>query len=418
MAAMAEGYGGSWFRTFLTRILDAQVLLLRVSFALHRLRARRRPSGYVVGMEEVAGLLTAVADALDDAVTVNLLSNPLYDRRYDIEFNLNGPRSLANRIRRVVTGPWILGRLAAQRRTFIYLGAQGFLLSLADGRDREFAFLREHGRTVVCYFMGSDIRSQFLTNELGARLGREVVTTYEPLVSHGIDAPAAEAHRRDLAAAAERHAHLIFNAPVDQLGYFTGPTEPALYFFPDERVARRPEKWRDLSRLVVVHAPTSPVIKGTPVVRAAVRGLKEQGYDFEYVELTGRPNGEVLAELERAHIVLGHCYQFIPGIVGLEAMASNAVLVTSADGTIETSLPPGGNDAWVVTPAWLVREHLQALLDHPEGLQAQADAGTAWVGAHCTASVDRARLLARLADVEAGAVPDFGAMRRRQDAHQ
>lgn len=401
MSAVTDGADRSRIQQVLTGVVAVQGVVLRVSFAWHRLAARgRRPQGYVVGMEEVAGLLGSVSDALDDTVTVNLLSNPLYDRRYDIELHLNGPGALLNRIRRLIAGPWILGRLAARRRTFIYLGAQGFLLSLADGRDREFGFLRRHGRVVVCYFLGSDIRSQVLTNELGASLGREVVTTYEPMVSPGIDTPAAEARRRDLAAAAEKHANLVFNAPVEQMGYFTRPTKPALYFFPDERIGRQPRKWQDLSRPVVVHAPSSPIIKGTQVVRAAVRGLQEQGYDFEYVELTDRPHGEVLAELVRAHIVLGHCYQFIPGIVGIEAMASNAVLVTSADGTIETSLPPGANSAWIVTPAWRVRDHLQALLDHPERLQAQADAGTAWVELHCSRTVDRARLLRLLDSID------------------
>ncbi|WP_460964185.1 glycosyltransferase [Pedococcus soli] len=352
-------------------------------------------------MEEIAGLLSAMSASLDDVSTVNLASNPLYNHRYDVEFDIRGTWSLYRRVRRLVVAPWVMGRLAAQRRTFIYVGAEGFLVSLVDGRDRELAFLRDRGRLVVCYFTGSEVRSQPLMNEFGRRLGRDVLTTYEPLVSPGIASAAADRHRRNLVAAAERNAQLIFNATVDQMSYFALPTEPSPYFFPDERIARRPDKWRDVSRPVVVHAPTSPVIKGTQLVRAAVKGLLEDGFDFEYVELSNRPNAEVLAALEKAHIVLGHFYQFIPGIIGLEAMAANCVLLSSADGTIETSLPAGANDAWVVTPSWRVRDKLEAALRHPQELQAQADRGTSWMQDHCSRSVDQARLTRLLNDIGA-----------------
>lgn len=391
----------SWFQTLLRRILDGQMVILRVSYAWHQMTARgRRPSGYVVGMEEIAGLLTAISASLDDATTVNLAYNPLYARRYDVEFDLRGRWSLYRRVRRLMVGPWVLGRLAARRRTFIYLGAEGFLVSLVDGRDRELSYLRAHGRIVVCYFAGSEIRSQPLMNAFGAKLGRDVLTTYEPLVSPGIASEAADRHRRHLAGAAERHAQLIFNATVDQMSYFKRPTEPCLYFVPDERIRRRPQKWREVSRPVIVHAPTSPVIKGTPLVRAAVKALAEQGYHFEYIELMNQPNEMVLQTLERAHVVLNQFYAFIPGVFGIEALAANAVLLTSADGDLEPSLPLRANDAWVVTPSWKVYDKLKAVLDAPEAMQAQADAGTAWAAAHCSRSVDRARLLALLRGVE------------------
>lgn len=385
-------------------MLGAQMLVLKTSFAVHRVRSGRRPTtGYVVGMEEIAGLLTAFGSALDDSVTVNLTANPLYRRKYDVSFDLGGRWSLAKRVRRLVVAPWVLGRLAARRTTFIYIGAEGFLLSLVDGRDRELAFLRKHGRVVVCYFTGSDIRSYALMNAFGRRLGRDVLTTYEPLVSPGIDSDASEDRRRLLALTAERRAHLVFNATVDQMSYFTEPTEACLYFFPDERIARRPQKWIDVKRPVIVHAPTSPAIKGTPLVRAALRRLREEGYDFEYVELSNQPNEDVLAALDRAHIVLNQFYAFIPGVFGIEAMAANTVMLASADGDLEPSLPQGANDAWVVTAHWQVYDHLKAVLDQPGTLQAQADRGTEWVRANCSRSVDTRRLHALLASVSLGA---------------
>ena len=103
------------------------------------------PKGMSLEWRRSLDCSTAIGASLDDAVTVNLTCNPLYEHRYDVEFDLGGRWSFGKRVRRLVVGPWVMGRLAARRRTFIYVGAEGFLMSLVDGRDREFAFLREQG---------------------------------------------------------------------------------------------------------------------------------------------------------------------------------------------------------------------------------------------------------------------------------
>ena len=267
-----------WVQALLAGILGVQMLVLRISYGFHRLTARHdQPHGYVVGMEEIAGLLTAMSRSLDDVVTVSLTSNPLYDHRYDVEFDLRGRWPLYKRVRR--TGRRALGagspcgatpNLHLPRRRGVSLRPS----TVAIG---SLGFLRNRGRIVVCYFTGSDIRSQPLMNEFGRDIRRDVVTTYEPLVSPGIASETADRHRRALVASAERHAQLIFNATVEQMSYFERPTEPALYFFPDEHITRRPQKWWDLSRPVIVHAPTSPVIKGTPLVHAASRLSRSRG---------------------------------------------------------------------------------------------------------------------------------------------
>jgi hypothetical protein len=385
----------------LALLVALQHLLLRLSFAVHSRLVRGAPErGPVIGMEEIAGMLTAVAAALPGAVTVNLARNPLYAHRYDVEFDIGGRGALLRRLRRLVLAPWILGRLASRRQTFVYIGGQGFLVSLLDGRERELRFLRDRGRTVICYFTGSEIRSHVLLNEYAAARGIDVITTYQPEITPGIASPPAERQRRLLAEAADRHAQLVFNAPVDQMSYLQRPTQPCLYFYPDEAIARRPGKWADVSRPLLVHAPSSPLIKGTPLVRAAIHGLREEGYDFEYLELARRPHAEVVELLERAHLVLNEFYAFVPGVFGVEAMAANAVLLTSADPDIEPSLPPGAADAWVVTPYWKIRERLRAVLDDPAAMQEQADRGTEWVAHHCSRSANSATLAAALEQVD------------------
>jgi hypothetical protein len=384
-------------RPILALLVALQHLVLRVSFGVHSVLKRDVPlQGYVVGMEEVAGMLTAVASALPGATTVNLARHPFYEYHYDVEFDIGGQRAFLRRVRRLVMAPWVLGRLASRHRTFVYIGGQGFLISLLDGRERELGFLRSHGRTVVCYFTGSEIRSHLLLNKYAESRGIDVITTYQPETSPGIASMAAERQRRLLADAADRHAQLIFNAPVDQMSYLQRPTERCLCFYPDELIRRRPEKWSNLARPLIVHAPSSPLIKGTPLVRAAVRALREEGQEFEYVELIRRPHAEVVELLERAHVVLNEFYAFVPGVFGVEGMAANAVLLTSADPAVEPSLPEGAAEAWVVTPYWRIADQLRMVLDDREHMQEQADRGTAWVAEHCSRSANSATLVAAL----------------------
>jgi len=369
--------------------------VLRFSYQVHsRAHRTREVDGHVVGMAEVAGLLKSVGASLPDAVTVNLARHPFYDHQYDIQFNIGGRWRIVRKLRRLVAGPWVLGRLASRHQTFIYIGGQGFLVSALDGRERELSFLQSIGRTVVCYFTGSEIRSHALLNAFGEAHGIDVITTYQSQVAPGISSDAAERHRRALASAADRNADLIFNAPVDQMSYIERPTEPCLYFYPDELIRRRPAKWAGLSRPpLIVHAPSSPIIKGTPLVHAAIKALREDGHEFEYIELTQRPNAEVVTLLERAHIVLNEFYSFVPGVFGVEAMAANAVLLTSADPAIEPTLPVGAEEAWVVTPYWRIYDRLKGVLDDRQGMQSQADRGTAWVQRNCSRSANCERFV-------------------------
>jgi hypothetical protein len=126
------------------------------------------------------------------------------------------------------------------------------------------------------------------------------------------------------------------------------------------------------------------LIKGTPLVRAAVKKLQLEGYDFEYRELIGVSNHDMLEALNKAHVVLNEFYALVPGQFGVEAMASHCALMTSADEKIETSLPKGANSAWMVTEYWNVYDNLKRLLDDHSLIKQYADAGFIWAYENCS----------------------------------
>lgn len=368
--------------------------VVRLGWCWHRRRNARAVS-WVVGPVEIASIVANVARAIPDSYSVSLEPHRFYDFSYDLQIGA----ARGDWVRSRFLAPWVFGRLAATAQGFVYVGAAGFLLSGVDDREWEFGFLRRHGVHIACLFTGSDIRSPLLMRRFQQETGLETIVTYLDQVSPVFATSAYENRRRRIAAVADEYADVIFNAAVDQLSYLRRETEPFPYFFPDEDLLLDSAKHDALGPRIVVHAPSSPIIKGTQVVRAAVQRLKAEGYDFEYRELVDVPHAEVIASLREAHVVLNEFYAFVPGVFGVEAMANRCAVLTRADESIETDLPAGSNAAWVVTTAADVYSNLRQLLDHPDQIAPQGAAGLAWVQEHATVRASGARIRGVLEEI-------------------
>lgn len=357
----------------------AQRAIAAVAYRVVRIaRSGRRSRTWVVGPQEIASMASRIAALVPGSYSAILWRDPLFDFSYDAAVPQRfGSR--AQRLWQLIAGPVLLGSLAAVSEGFIYLGQLGFLESYVDEREREFAFLKRRGVRVVCYFVGSDIRSPALLRELAGRTGVDNLGTQLAVADPLYATDAYEAQKRRIAQVADTYADRIFSASVDQLSYLERPTLPITYFYPDDAFAPDDgDKFDGMEVPVLVHAPTNLIIKGTAAVRAAVERLRAEGFRFEYVELNGVANHEVGRQLRRAHIVLNQFYAFIPGVFGIEGLANRCVVMMSADETIEPDLPRGSNSCWVVTRHDEVYDNLRRLLEHPELLAPLAAAGQQW----------------------------------------
>jgi hypothetical protein len=65
-------------------------------------------------------------------------------------------------------------------------------------------------------------------------------------------------------------------------------------------------------RLLVLHAPSNPVAKGTERIRGIIRKLQAKGHDFLYEEIIGRPQEDVLRKLAECSFVVDQCYADTP----------------------------------------------------------------------------------------------------------
>ncbi len=380
-------------------VFVVQKVLLLVSWAVWRVITPRRLRGsieWVIGSDELASLVHQISESLRNTHSVSLSQDGVYDFRYDTMYRPTD--SIRARARRkLVLGPLTLGKLLNRARGFIYVGPTGFLVDSRDQRAFEFGFLKKRGAKLGIYWCGSEIRSTRKMHELERQMGLPNISTYIGYVAPFFETEAHERMQQARAQVATRWADVMFDAPTDQTGYLTGRREPFFYFMPEDRFVKGDAKFADLSRIVVTHAATSPVIKGTALVRAAVAQLQYEGYDFEYVELIGVSNAFLLSELARTHVALNQFYGFTTAVFGVEALAARCAVLASSDVTIETQLPPGQNEAILVTKHWQVYEHLKLLLDEPQRIQPLANDGQAWVRRYAS-TVSAGRLLQGILD--------------------
>ncbi|MBX3312466.1 MAG: hypothetical protein KF916_06220 [Microbacteriaceae bacterium] len=206
--------------------------------------------------------------------------------------------------------------------------------------------------------------------------------------------------RLKIAMVADKYANLISTVRGDQLYLTIGKQNHFITWF-QMRILSNPPKVHKLGdRILIVHAPSSPIIKGTPLVRAAIRRLKDEHYDIDYFELIGVSNSEVKEKLSRAHIAISNLYATVPGVLGVEAMAAGCALVTSADENEEPDLPSGSNQAWYVTKDYEVYDHLKDLIENPKKITQFSDNGLKWLRKYGTASVSGKRIRAWLSSID------------------
>ncbi len=365
-----------------------QALLRTLYWVLKPFALFTRRIDWVVGPEDIALMATHIAEALPNSYTAIHARNPFYAVEYDAVIQTSST-ALGGRLatwRRLYGGPILLAWLVNRARGFIYVGGGAFLEGHHDEREFEFAFIRSRGRRLVCYFTGNDIRSPRLSVTRAEETGRPNIGSVLVTIDPAFAAPEYDRARRLRAEVAERHAEAIFNARNDQLSYLEGHTHPFLYFYPDEQFVDATDKFEAPERIVVVHAPSNPLLKGTDVVREVMARITQSHPQVEYRELIGVPHEQVLAALDEAHIALNEFYASVPGVFGVEAMARRCVLVTSARFADEPDLGEDADDAWVIADVDSLHDELRTVLAHPAEMAAQAERGWNWAKRHASAS--------------------------------
>ncbi len=251
---------------------------------------------------------------------------------------------------------------------------RSFLPGLADA-----AWARAAGATLVVSLYGDDCRLYGPAQRLFPPRGR---------VGNASGDPAVRSRLRRLGRLC--HAALVGDL---ELATYAAPFFDRLYVtpVPVHETVEPPERPRSPARpLVVLHAPSDPVVKGSAAVSAAVEAVAARR-PVEYRLLTGVPHAEVELAHAEADVVVDQLNSVTPGIVAYEAMRRGLPVLCELD---PGALAPFGREAPIVrVTAETLADELTALVDDPERRVALGRRGEAYVArVHAPVQVARAAL--------------------------
>lgn len=219
-------------------------------------------------------------------------------------------------VSRILLFFWALWRFDA----FIMGGGSSFF------QFREFPILRLFGKRIVYMFHGTDSRPGYMDGfceDVPRLTSRSFEDLYcdrfqdaaanEEVLLRLLGYQQATRRRKTNVARVEQYADVSVNHPAH--GHFhTCSFVPSVIVGLPYQFKAVPPSVRDERRegVRVLHSPSHPEGKGTAYIRAAIEKAKSNGVAIDYVELTGRPNAEVLAELQRCDFVVDQAFSDYP----------------------------------------------------------------------------------------------------------
>jgi hypothetical protein len=275
------------------------------------------PKRAFLGLTEIAGYYGGLAEGLRahgiDAVVCDLSGNPYGFAEGAKPAFVRMAESLARRNARASRSSplkplWKALAAGARVPLFAWAAVRFDLFVFGFGTSffaqRELRLLRLLGKRLVHVFHGSDSRPPYLDGSLMD--GRSA----EECVALTLDV------KRRLRTI-ERSVDLVVSNPLSSQLH-----ERPFVSFLALGVPRRcrPATEPRTGPRRALHSPSHPAAKGTREIREAVQRLNERGVALELVELTGRPNAEVLTAIEECDFVVDQLY----GDVAMAGFASEA----------------------------------------------------------------------------------------------
>jgi|LSQX01.2.fsa_nt_gb hypothetical protein len=317
----------------------------------------------IIGID-YSNILFSTKKLLTNSYSVNLFKVAFFsDNTFDY-----GPPKYSNRFYLVnyylFYRPYLLARLVKSTDIFVYVGKMGLCFNI----ETDLIFIKKHKKKVVFSFVGSDVRSFYLLSEFYKIIDYDNKFSYFPEKQ-------SEDKLKKFVDIVDKYADMIINSKIDQMSYFKKKTMPFLYYLdPIDFGEKNIHKFDNLNKVKILHAPTSFIAKGTPLVRAAIKKLKLLGYDFEYIEVTDLKHIELTKLLNEVHIVLGEFYSFVPGILAIEALFSYCAVISSANPEYE-DFPEYPDKVWIYAGYWEVFDKLKYCLDNSGELIDYAERG-------------------------------------------
>lgn len=194
--------------------------------------------------------------------------------------------------------------------------ARWLLRRMAEaGQWLELTVLKLRGIKIYVHFQGSDARQD------------------SPWVHRGDEPDGEDGHRARREQSSrnwhkkrrirrwDRFAHRIFFLNPDLAQYLPGRAEFVPYASVDPKEIKPSNPERRNPEIVVAHAPSNRMIKGTSLVELAVERIRAKGFPIRLDVIEGVSNAEVLHRLSLADVVVDQLHIGWYGAFAVEAMA-------------------------------------------------------------------------------------------------
>lgn len=192
---------------------------------------------------------------------------------------------------------------------------------------RDFKFLKSHGKKVVMIFCGDDARWYNSQKQEFEGLGLDYII-YPDDYDHSLKSLN---YRLDLIRKAEKYADLIYSKrEQSQL-----QIRPFRHF--PMTVLGSDYKFKSNSQRViprVVHAPSSPIFKGTKYVLEVVKNLKMEGVKFDFILLENVPNHKAKEIYEDCDIIIDQLLATGGGRLSTEGLACGKIVMSRMNYTV------------------------------------------------------------------------------------
>ena len=235
----------------------------------------------------------------------------------------------------------------------------------------ELFWLRCLGKRVYLYAYGGDVR----TRQVTMSLGKFNVCMHCEQVNVNCLCDDEEGSRKQ--AVYQQYVTAVI-AMGDMMAYVPNAINLNYWPFDVDSTPYVGVHWDGSRPLKIVHVPNHAWAKGTHYLQQAIEVLRQRGIPFDYVQITKKPNAEILRLIGEADIVADQFVAGWHGYTALEAMALGKIVLCFIRDK-QMLLVPAECPIVSADPDSLV-DVLSRLADSsPQKLQEQGAAGRAYV---------------------------------------
>lgn len=185
---------------------------------------------------------------------------------------------------------------------FIYIFGHGLFFYnwyLRKKPELEYKILKFFNKKMIMWFCGSDSRAPYCDVDV---YNGDYNAMLDKTKERSKNVKMIERYMEIIDFAASSHFHtkpyIVYNricVPID-----------------DKELVNNNDTENKNEKIVILHAPSNIKAKGTDRIRKTMDELRSEGYEFEYIEVTGVSHQEVLRMLKKADVVIDQLYADFP----------------------------------------------------------------------------------------------------------